>query len=229
MNEKESIFKNKKVQLAIRLITALSFMLFTFYQIILAIFSDASKVGRLIGVVFYLLITVAAYFDISEKFGLWVAHLVLLVIGLTALFVTRLLNIPAIFGALDFSKLPTVLNCALYILTQLGTLVLIMSFLMLKADLTRRQMQKLINILMTIVIVIYTICFVLECVLILKYRMNIDSIRIVTLFSRVLYLLGYVGTAVSLMLPAPTGETDTKLGQFLYLNEEEEEEVDLVI
>ena len=74
---KESIFKNRAFQTIIKLITALSFALFTAYQIYLAVNIDTNRAGRLIGIVFYLLLTVAAYLSFSEKDSVWTAHSVL--------------------------------------------------------------------------------------------------------------------------------------------------------
>ena len=54
---KESIFKNRAFQTIFKLITALSFTLFTAYQIYLAVNIETNRVGRLIGIVFYLLLT----------------------------------------------------------------------------------------------------------------------------------------------------------------------------
>lgn len=227
---KESIITNKVFQTIIRLVTALSFTLFLAYQIYLAIQVDENRLGRLIGIGFYLLITVAAFLDFPESYGAWMAHAVLLVAGLVLLFVMRLLSAPTIFGSLNFADIPSVLNAAVYILSQLGTLVLIVGYIVLRADLTERELEKLVTILMTAVIVIYTACFVMECVLIIKYRMNIDSSRKLTLISRLMYFLGYAGTAVGLLLPVPDKTEPEQEGQFIYSDEEEQEDdIELVI
>ena len=228
---KESIFKNRAFQTIFKLITALSFTLFTAYQIYLAVNMDASRIGRLIGIVFYLLLTVAAYLSFSEKDSVWTAHSVLMVAGLVLLFAMRLINIGTVFGNLSFSKPATVLNAAIYILSQLGTLVLVAGYIMQRADLTRRQMTILINTLMTIAIVLFTLHFILECVLMIKYRMNIEQSLKLTLISRVLYFVGFAGTAFCFMLPAPKRKRkEPKAGRFIYSDKEDgEDDIDLVI
>ena len=55
--------------------------------------------------------------------------------------------------------------------------------------------------LMAFVIVLYVACFVIECVLLMKYRMNIDLSRRFTVISRFFYCLSFVGMAVNFMLP----------------------------
>ena len=217
---KESIFRNRAFQTIIKLITALSFALFTAYQIYLAVNIDTNRAGRLIGIVFYLLLTVAAYLSFSEKDSVWTAHSVLTFAGLVLLFAMRLMNIGTVFGNLSFSKPATVLNAAIYILSQLGTLVLVAGYIMQRADLTRRQMTILINTLMTIAIVLFTLHFI--------YRMNIEQSLKLTLVSRVLYFVGFAGTAFCFMLPTPKRKhRKKKAGQFIY--SDEDDEIDLVI
>lgn len=228
---KESIFRNRAFQTIIKLITALSFTLFTAYQIYLAVNIETNRVGRLIGIVFYLLLTVAACLSFSEKDSAWTAHSVLTVAGLVLLFAMRLMNIGTVFGNLSFSKPATVLNAAIYILSQLGTLVLVAGYIMQRADLTRRQMKILINTLMTIAIVLFTLHFILECVLMIRYRMNIEQSLKLTLISRVLYFVGFAGTAFCFMLPAPKRKRkEPKAGRFIYSDKEDgEDDIDLVI
>ena len=228
---KESIFRNRAFQTIFKLITALSFTLFTAYQIYLAVNIETNRVGRLIGIVFYLLLTVAAYLSFSEKDSVWTAHSALTVAGLVLLFAMRLMNIGTVFGNLSFSKPATVLNVAIYFLSQLGTLVLVAGYIMQRADLTRRQMTILINTLMTIAIVLFTLHFILECVLMIKYRMNIEQSLKLTLVSRVLYYFGFAGTACCFMLPAPKRKRkEPKAGRFIYSDKEDgEDDIDLVI
>lgn len=228
---KESIFRNRAFQTIFKLITALSFTLFTAYQIYLAVNIETNRVGRLIGIVFYLLLTVAAYLSFSEKDSVWTAHSVLTVAGLVLLFAMRLMNIGTVFGNLSFSKPATVLNAAVYILSQLGTLVLVAGYLILRADLTKKQMRRAIITLMTIAIVLFTLHFILECVLMIKYRMNIDQSLKFTLISRVLYYFGFAGTACCFMLPVPKRKPkEPKAGQFIYSSKKDnEDEIDLVI
>ena len=227
----ESIFSNRIVQTIIRLVTALSFALFTAYQVYLAVNIDTNRIGRLIGIAFYLILTVASFLDFSEKDSVWVAHSVLMVGGLILLFTMRLLSIGTVFGNVSFANPPSVLNAVVYILSQLGTLVLVAGYLMIRADLTEKQMQRVIITLMTIAIVLFTLHFILECVLMIKYRMNIEQNLKYTLISRVLYYFGFAGTACCFMLPAPKRKRkEPKAGQFIYPDEEDgDDEIDLVI
>nr|WP_316618378.1 hypothetical protein [uncultured Ruminococcus sp.] len=228
---KESIFRNRAFQTIIKLITALSFALFTAYQIYLAVYIDTNRAGRLIGIVFYLLLTVASFLDFSEKDSVWVAHSVLMVGGLILLFTMRLLSIGTVFANVSFANPPSVLNAVVYILSQLGTLVLVAGYLMIRADLTEKQMQRVIITLMTIAIVLFTLHFILECVLMIKYRMNIEQSLKLTLVSRVLYFVGFAGTAFCFMLPAPKRKRkEPKAGRFIYSDKEDgEDDIDLVI
>lgn len=226
---KESIIKNKTTQFLIRLAPAVAFALFSAYQIMLAIKVDVNRSGRLTGIAIYLVITVAAVFDLFDKFGLWIAHVILMVVSLVTLFVMRMFNASMMFESLDFSSIPSVLNVTVYILSQLGTLVLATSYLLLSIDLSRNQMAKLIKVFMIIVIAIYALTFVLECILMIAYRMNIDLRLRYSLPSRVLYLVGFAGTAFAFMLPAPKREPKKKkTGEFLYADDDDEE-VELIM
>lgn len=224
----ETFFQKKSVQFVIRLATALSFLLFSAYQIYVALQESENRLWRLIGVGFYLLITLASFLDFSEKSGLWTAHSVLLVAGLVLLFGIRLQNIPPIFGALNFSDGTTVLNCGVYLFTQLGTLGLAVAYILLLADVSELELRKVVLIMMFVVIALYLIAFIMEIVLLLAYRANIELGLRSTLLSRCLYYMGFTGTAISFILPAPNQKKKHREGQFLY-SEMEEDEIDLVI
>lgn len=227
-----SILNNKKFQLTVRLITAVSFTLFVVYQILLVIQIEENRIGRLIGIGMYLLITVASYLDFSDRYGVWIAHSIVFVAGLLLLFIMRMFNLIDMIGQLDFSSIPSILNCLVYIFSQLGILVLVAGYLVLKNDLTQRQTRKLETVLMTIVIVLFVLCFICECVLLIVYHLNIDIRIRYTLPGRVLYCLGYVGSAISLLLPAPEREIDEEeeqnSGQILY-SDDDSKEVDVII
>lgn len=53
-----------------------------------------------------------------------------------------------------------------------------------------------------VVIALYVLSFIAECVMLIGYRINIDFSLKLTLISRLLYCVSFVGTAVSLMLKA---------------------------
>ena len=224
----ESRLSNKKFQYFIKIATALSFTLFLIYQVVLTVQIDTNRVGRLIGIGFYLLLTVASYLSFSEKYSVWIAHSVLFVAGLVMLFSMRLFNLSAFIEQLDFSNLPSVLNFLSYILPQIGTLVLVAGYLALRADLENRTIQILETVLMTVAIVLYVLTFIIECVLIIVYRINVDVSRKLTLLSRLLYCMGYVGTAISFTLPAPQKEEKVQESEFFY-SDNDDDEIDLIL
>ena len=53
----------------------------------------------------------------------------LFVSGMIALFVVRLFSAPRTFEALDFSNMASVLNVAVYVASQLGTLIFVFYYL----------------------------------------------------------------------------------------------------
>ena len=222
----DSILRNKKFQLFIRFVTAMSFALFTIYQIILVVKIEENRIGRLIGIGIFLLITVASFLGFSDKYGVWLAHAILFVGGLIVLFVMRILNLTTVFG--DMSSPGSVLNGTVYILSQVGALVLIAGYVALRADLESRPMKILETVLMTVAIVIFAACFIIDCVLALKYGVNIEGPLMPYLLSRLLFRLGFIGTAVSFLLPVPKRESEVRAGRFLY-SEDDEDEVDLII
>ena len=225
-----SILRNKKFQFIVRLIASVSFVLFILYQFSLVFLIEANKVGRLVGIFFYILITVAAFLNFFDSNGVWLAHAILLIAGLVLLFAMRLLNLTIIFGELDFSSPPTVLNCMAYVLSQLGTLVLIAGYLVLRASsLENREIRKLATVLMSVAIVLYVLCFISESLLMIIYHGNIDISLKFTLLSRFFYCMGYVCTAVSFILPAPKRKKEKKRQGEFYYSDDDDEDIELVI
>lgn len=231
-----SFLRNSTVQRVIKWIAALSFALFTFYQIILAIIIEETRYGRLIGIVFYLVLTVAAFLGLIKKRYLSDAQIekvqntqaVLMIIGLLLLFITRLLSVVTVFGNLSFANPASVFYAASYILSQLGTLVLVVGYITaLRYDLTENEMKKFKTIWMSIAIVLYALCFIAECVMLIKYRFNIDLSLTFTVISRIWYFLGFAGSAFCVILPEPS-EGNYNTGSFYY-SEDDEDEVDLVM
>ena len=232
-----SFLRNSTVQRVIKWIVALSFALFTFYQIILAIIIEETRFGRLIGVAFYLIITIAAFIGLTKKSGksktkrnrIQTAQTVLMIIGLLLLFITRLLSVVTVFGNLNFAYPATVLYAATYILSQLGTLVLVVGYITtLKNNLTEREMKKFKTIWMSIAIVLYALCFIAECVMLIKYRFNIDLSLTFTVISRIWYFLGFAGSAFCVILPEPRGRRKHKSSEFYY-SEDDEDDVEFVV
>lgn len=233
IQEEATFFENKVLQFIVRFLTALSFALFTFYQFILLLAVETSKTGRLLGIICFVMITVATFFSLSNKKGLLLMHMILLIGGLMMNFFIKLSNIPTIFSDLDFKVLPSVLCCLVYIFAQVGAVLLAAYFLAIRNKKETMVERKLTYILMSIVIVLYVAAFAMECVLIIKYRVNIDlDRRLFTLLSRAAYCAGFVGTAIGFMLPAPYIDDDEnykqKRGEFVY-SEDVEDEIDLIM
>lgn len=225
---KESLLSNKIAQFIFKLITALSFLAFTVYQTYLAINIENNRTGRLIGIVVYLLISIASFLDISQKYNVWVAHIIIMVVGLLTLFIMRLLNAGAVFEAVDPSYSPSVMYCTVYVLSQIGTLFIIVGYLMFRADLSQKRMQILMIVIMTATILMYAVAFILEAILLIKYRLIVDISVRYTLLSRLLFFVGFAGRAFCIMLPAPKREKKSQEGHFLY-SDADKEEIDLII
>ena len=198
---KESNSAMIKLGTAVNIITAVMFTLFTAYQIFLLIHIDAQRNGRLTGIILYLFLTAASFFALVHKPGIKFARSVLLIAGLLLLFGIRLINVPVIFGNLDFANTPSVLRCAVYVFSQLGTIALAIYYLLLRHNKRINSKRIRMVLLMSFVIVLYVSVLIMEYVLILKYRVNIDLSVKYTMLSRLLYCFGFVGMAVSFMLP----------------------------
>ena len=206
-----------KIGIAINIITAVMFTFFTAYQIYLLIQIDTQRNGRLIGIIFYLFITAASFFALVHKTGLRIARSVLLIAGLLLLFGIKLFNASAIFGSLDFANAPSVLRCAVYVVSQLGTIMLAVYYLFFRHNKKINSKRKLIVALMAFVIVLYVSVLIMECVLIMNYRVNIDLTRKYTVIGRLLYCFGFVGMAAGFMLPSSRGKSSTEE----YINKEQ--------
>lgn len=224
----ESFLQNKVFQTVVRLIVALSFVLFTAYQVYLAIHIEQSRIGRLIGIGIYALITVASILAIFHNEKCWAVHAVLMVIGLLLLFGVKLINLPVIFSMLSQGDTPSVLDGTIYFLSQLGTLLLIFGYLMPRANLAKNTLLKWETVLMSVVIVLFIACFVMDCVLLLKYHATIELSLKLTLISRALYLIGFAGTAISFQFPESQPVAEERKGNYIY-SDDNEDEVDLVI
>ena len=232
LEEQQTFFSNKILQFIIRLLTALAFSFFTVYQIVMLFAVDASKVGRLLGIICFLMITLASFFALGNKKVLLLLHMILLIAGLILNFLFKLMNVPAIFGNLDFSVTPYVLNFFVFILSQLGTILLAVYFLVVRNKKETLIERKLTFIMMSIVIVLFVACFVMECIMMIAYHVNYEFSLKVALLSRAAYCFGFIGTAVGFMLPAPFIEEDEeykkKEGDFIY-SEDVEDEIDLIM
>ena len=222
---KESSLKTKKV--IIRSLTAVSFLLFIAYQVLVLTQTDDSRIGRIIGIVIFVLITAASFLALTHNRIVKVLRIILLTLGLSANFIIKLTNIPAVFGALDFSQIPSVLNCGVYIGAQLGTIILLAYYLIIRRNSKIKNKRPVTVIFMSLVIALFVLCFIMECVLMFKYHIGINVNLPLTLLSRICYCFGFVGTAIAFMLPPSTEGTEEDVQK--YFNKEQAEAEDMVI
>lgn len=196
----EQILSNRKVQSFVRLVTALSFALFTAYQIYAAMQITAGRTGRLIGVGIYLIITAASFLAFCYSRRVQNVRSILMIVSLILLFVVRLANLPAFFRGLHSAGFLSALYSAAYILPQIGTVVLTVMWLK-----RRRIDVKLRNIapMIPASIAIYALCFAAECVMMLYYGVNVDFTLKLSLLSRLLYFVGFAGVAFGFLFSDP--------------------------
>ena len=200
----------KPVKTTVRILTGLSFLLFIAYQLFLMMQLPEQRFGRLIGIILYLFITVASFFALSHNRVIRVLRSVFFLSGFIALFLIKLLNLFPLFGSLDFSNTPSVLNCAVYVATQIGTLIFVLYYLIIRTNKKIKNKKKITAVLMFFVIALYVSTLLMECVMIIKYRVNIDLSGLSTVISRFIYFFGFVGTAVSFMLPSTKVQSSTE-------------------
>lgn len=225
---KDSLLYNNKFQFFIRLLTALSFGLFAAYQIFLTFQIPENRIGRLIGIPFYLVLTIASFLMFADNRKAGIARTILFVGGMTLLVFVKLINIPVLFGNVNPSDPPSVMNCVVYVLSQLGAIGLIVYYITLRNSDEFRKKQTLRVVLSLIVAALYLACLVMELIMLLKYRANIDLGLKLTALSRFLYFFGFAGTAVCLMLPALLVEVQHKTGEFVF-SEEDDDDIDLIL
>ncbi len=208
----KEILKSNKIRVGICLATALVFALFIAYHLYLFVLFDMSQIGRLIGIGSYVLFVAASILAMVSRAPFIQIGSVLMIIGLSLNFIIRLLNAGTILGRLDFAYVPTVLNAAVYLLQQLAVLILLVYYLVFRHNPRFKTKRTFVIILMSAVAVMYIGSLVMECVLLLKYRMNIDAGKWMTVCSRLLYCLGFLGIAVRFMLPGPEMKQEEDFG-----------------
>ena len=222
----KKIIQSKAFLFVINLITALSFTYFTFYQLYMLIMIPTSRSGRVVGIILYLCITVAAFFVFINNYGIRFARFALLVGGLGFLFIVKLFNLPVLLKAFSFSNIPSMLTFAVYVFSQLSAVIMIVGYLILRSSMEQAKKEKVVMILMLIAIGMYVVCFAMECVMMLVYHMNIDLRLRYTLIWRTLFYLGFISMAIGFMIPAPKPKRKHKEGKYLY---SEDEDVELIM
>ena len=225
MNKK--FLKSRITQYTLKFLTAMCFLLFTAYQFYLLAEIPTNRPGRLAGNIFYIFITIASFLVFSHNTKVRVVRTVLMVAGLWLLFLAKLLNLAPYVDFMDPEKPYTILNFAVYICSQVGTLVLLVEYLIARSKIKQEVRLKITLALMIAAMVLYTSCLVMECTMILKYNFFIDTSVKLTLIARLLYFFAYIGTAFIWRLPAPNkrkGEEEEEL-----FPGKDENEVDFVI
>ncbi len=225
---RESLLYNDKFQLFIRLLTTLSFGLYTAYQIYLTVVIEAYRFGRLATDSIFLLITISSVLMFFDNRKAAKARTILFVIGMLLLIFVKMINIPVLFGNLDASNPVSVMNCVIFVLSQLGTIGLLVYYITLMSSSEFRKKQTLRVVLSLIIAAFFLACLIMELIMITKFGVNIDASRKLTILSRFLYFFGFGGTAICLMLPALMVEVEHKPGEFVY-SEEDDDEIDLVM
>lgn len=195
----ERVLSNRKLQSFVRWTTALSFALFTAYQLYVS-HTEIYRLGRLIAVCIYLAITVASFLAFSASLRWQNIRSLLMLINLSLLFLIRLLKIPALIQLLYQADILTALNVAAYVLPQLGTVLLVLMCLNRRSPFMR---FKTTVPFVPVLIVIYVLCFAAECVMMVRYGMNVELGLKLTLFSRLMYFGGFSGTAFSFLFNDP--------------------------
>ena len=211
----------------VHVVTALLFLFFTAYQLFLLSEIFSNTVGRLIGIIIFLLITISSFMALSTVPVIRLIRSVLLTIGLLANFGLKLLNARMFFRSLDFSVPPTVLNCLVFVLSELAILILIVYYAVLRRIPAVNEKRRVVTALMAVVILLYLACLVMESILLIKYRVNIELTRKFTLLSRFLYCFGFVGMALSFTMPIPVNTqpaTDEDEDEEEDENEDEDED-----
>lgn len=225
---RESLLYNNKFQLFIRLLTVLSFGLYTAYQIYLSVIIETSRFGRLLSVSILLLLTISSALMFFDNHKAAKARTILFVLGMLLLVFVKMINIPVLFGNANPSDPPSVMNCVVFVLAQLGAIGLIVYFITLRSSEEFCKKQTLLVVLSLIIAALYLACLVMELIMLLKYRANIDLGLTLTALSRFFYFFGFAGTAVCLMLPALLVEVEHKTGEFVF-SEEDDDDIDLIL
>lgn len=193
-------------------ITAELFLLFTFYQVILMTQISANRFGRLLGIIAFAVITVAAFIPAVAGPALRTLHMGLLIAGLAANFFLKLFNAQVIFSSVRFDKIPTVLNCGIYVFSQIGIFLLILYYLIFRRRLLfARNMKaktnwKISRVLLIIVILCYALCLGMECVMMFGYRLLIDLNLYCAVMIRIIYFLAFALMSVGFMISHPKTE-----------------------
>ncbi len=181
--------------------TAVIFALFTVYRGLLLLQPDRDIIIGAAGVIVFLCITAASFFALAHRGILRRLRSSLLTAGLAMNAILLLSNAVEIFGNLNMSDMTTVLRFAVLVCSELSMLILLLyyQFIRRRSGMSHKRAQTIR--LMAAVIVLLVLSFVMECVLMLQYGEGVETSLMGSVAGRLLYCLGFVGTAVGFMLP----------------------------
>ena len=185
----------------IKWLTAVIFALFTVYRGLLLLQPDRDIIIGAAGVIVFLCITAASFFALAHRGILRRLRSSLLTAGLAMNAILLLSNAVEIFGNLNMSDMKTVLRFAVLVCSELSMLILLLyyRFIRRRSGMSHKRAQTIR--LMAAVIVLLVLSFVMECVLMLQYGEGDETSLMGSVAGRLLYCLGFVGTAVGFMLP----------------------------
>lgn len=193
---------------AINFITAELFLLYTFYQVIMLTATEANPINKLIGIVIFSLITTGSFMMLSVNPVIQFVRMILFVAGLTLDFVLKLISAGMVFSTM-FYNIPSVLDGIAYVLSEGAVLFLLLYYIFCRHGLLSAQRidpsvnRRISIILLTMVIVMFMLRLLIDCLLVIKYRVHIDLSAKATLLSRFLYCFAFVGTALGFFLSLP--------------------------
>ena len=208
---KETNLAIEKLKNKLSIAAGILFAVFMAYHVVLLFGIPNNQIGRLIGIGIFFFLTVASFFALLPGSGIRLVRSLLIVTALSVNIIMRLFNAYGIFSELDLSYLPTVLNCAVYVFSELALLILLLHYLIIRHNKRFKPKRALSVVPMSVVIALLFLNLAMECVLLIKFHLNIDLSIITTLFSRFVYFSAFAVTAVSFMLPAQinkSGDSD---------------------
>lgn len=193
-------------------ITALLFLAFAAYQGYLFFASTVQRGSGLVGMITFVGFAVASILAVFSVPALRIVRSTLLVFGLMFYFLTKLLSGASVFGKLDFFNIPSVLNAAVFVCVELGLLVLLIYYAVLRHNIIFNIKRTKTLLWMSVVIVLFISSLIMECILMFQYGVSTELSRNLTLCSCFLYCFSFVGMAIGFMLP--TVNKTPQIGQF---------------
>lgn len=190
------------------------FTLYTVYHIVLLAelvenHAEANILTRITGIIIVMAISIASWLAFVPKSEYRLARMIIMCSALSISFVLRLKNAEGIIKLLDLNDTAKLLNCAVYILSQIALLLLLSYYATYRHKIIKPKRKRKISLPIT-VIILEALCLIMEAVLILHYNLKIDLSIKYTLISKFLYYGGYIALTVSFMQPKEKLKPKTK-------------------